>query len=90
MVYQLDLTNPDYFWQLRNIERKEYGKTTNINHTVRRVERPSNGEGQSSTFRSKLRIANVDVRFLEEGSEIDKGRGNDIFGLHKSYRDYGG
>lgn len=90
MVYNIDLTSPGYFWQLRTIERKEYGKTSNINHTVRRVERPSDGKGQNNPLRSKLRIANVDVRFLEEGSEIEERRSDAIFGFHKPYRDYGG
>lgn len=89
MVYRLDLTIPEYFWQLRNMERKTYGKSSDVTHTVKRVDRPS-GNGQARSLRGELCTTNVDVRIQQEGAETKQNGGHDILSLHKPYRDYCG
>lgn len=89
MVYRIDLTEPGYFWQLRNMERKTYGKTSDTTHTVRRVDGKGRN-GQACSLRGELCTANVDVRIQQEGVEAKQDGGDDIFSLHKPYRDYGG
>jgi len=90
MVYRIDLTEPGYFWQLRKIERKLYGKTTNHSSTVRRVDSPSSGDRQGSPLRSELRISNVDVRVQQEGVSIEENGRNNTRHFHDPYRDYCG
>lgn len=90
MVYRIDLTEPGLFWQLRKLERKTYGKTNNCNSTVRRVDGPSDRAGQGSSLRGKLCSANMDVRILTKGIQVEQNGGPNLFGLHDPYRDYGG
>jgi len=90
MVYKIDLTEPGYFWQLRKIERKTYGKTTNHSTTVRRVDKSSSGDRQGGTLRSIVRITNLGVRVQQKGVSIEENGRNDIRHFHDPYRDYGG
>ena len=89
MIYRIDLTEPDYFWQLRKIERELYGKTTSYSSTVRRVDSPS-GDRQGSPLWGELRSANVGLRLQQEGTTPKQDRGDNLLGFHEPYRDYGG
>lgn len=90
MVYRIDFTSPEYFWQLRNIERKEYGKTSDCYSTVRRLDGPSDRAGQGSSLRGELCSADLGVRVQQEGTTTKQNGGTNLLSLHEPYRDYGG
>lgn len=82
MVYKIDLTSPDYFWQLRKIEKEVYGKTSNCNSTVRRIDKPSDGDRQGRSLWGELRSPELDVRIQQEGIAANKNGSPNIRSVH--------
>ncbi len=91
MYYDIDLTEPYLFHQLKQIERKEHGKINRSSTTVRRVDGKGRGtDGQGSTLRSKLCGTDGNIWSSKESVQTEQKAGTDILPVHHYFSDYGG
>ena len=91
LAYFIDVSSPELFWKLRQLERKEHGTINRDSTTVKRVDsKGRGGDGQSSTLRCELCRTYLGVRPVKESISNEENGCSNLLPVHHYFGDYGG